>query len=226
MHVAGDLRLVRDLPGEADALDEPPQILRVGGEVEVDQRLDLRIGARKLQAAARVRAFERHGQPDRERGADRCHRLLAADASHVDVAEHDLLHVIELPGVGCGVADHHLRERGLRVAAAGLGDQQQPGDRVIGETRANAGKVRDGLDAQASQRSYGADARAKQDRRRADGAGGQSDAPPAELYTLALASKLHADRPVAADQDPVDQAVRLDGEVGPVPGRQQVGDRR
>ena len=126
-----------------------------------------------LASSRRPRACGRSsatGSPIASGCAHRRDRLLAADASHVDVAEHDLLHVVELPGAGCGVADHHLRERGLRVAAAGLGDQQQPGDRVIGESRANAGKVRDGLDAQASQRGYGADSRAKQDRRRADGA--------------------------------------------------------
>ena len=70
-----------------------------------------------------------------------------------------------------------------------------------------------------------ADTRAQQDRRRADGAGGQGDAPPADQFWLAFACDVHADRPVAGDQDPVDQAVRPDGEVGPVPGGQQVGDR-
>ena len=119
--MAGDLRLVRDLPGEADALDEPAQVLRVGGEVELDPRLDPRVGARKLQAAAAVRAFERDGQPDRERCAHRRHRLLAADAGHVDVAEDDLLHVVELGGAGCGVAQDHLRERGPGSQLPGLG---------------------------------------------------------------------------------------------------------
>jgi hypothetical protein len=34
--VAGDLGLVRDLPGQADACREPAQILRLGGEFELD----------------------------------------------------------------------------------------------------------------------------------------------------------------------------------------------
>ena len=118
--VAGDLRLVRDLPGEADAFHEPAQVLRVGGEVELDQRLDARVGARERQAASRERAFERDGESDRERRADRCHRLRAADARHVDVAEHDLLHVVELARAGGRVAQDDLRERGLRIAAARL----------------------------------------------------------------------------------------------------------
>src|SRR4029078_4650388 len=46
--VAGDLRLGGDLPGEADTLNEPPQILRVAGEVEMDPWWDPRVGARKL----------------------------------------------------------------------------------------------------------------------------------------------------------------------------------
>jgi hypothetical protein len=104
------------------------------------------------------RARERDGQPDCERGAHRRDRLLAADARHVDVAEDDLLHVVELAGAGGGVAGGHLRERGLRVAAAWLGDQQQPGDRVVGKARADAGKVGYWLDAQAGQRGLGADA--------------------------------------------------------------------
>ena len=99
-HVAGDLWLVRDLPGEADAFHEPAQVLRVGGEVELDQRLDARVGARERQAAARARAFERDGEPDGERRADRRDRLRAADAGHVDMAEDDLLHVVELAEPG------------------------------------------------------------------------------------------------------------------------------
>src|SRR3954454_11288118 len=74
VRVPGDLRLVRDLPGEAHALDQPAQILRVGGEVELDPRRDPRVGARQFEAAARVRAFKRDGQTDRERCAYRCHR--------------------------------------------------------------------------------------------------------------------------------------------------------
>ena len=73
----------------------------------------------------------RGGQLDRER----CllpRRLLAADAGHVEVYEHDLLHVVEFAGAGCGMAQDQLRERGLRVAAARLGDGQQPGDTVAG----------------------------------------------------------------------------------------------
>ena len=97
---------------------------------------------------------------------------------------------------------------------------------MIGQARADAGKVRHRLDAQPGQRGPGTDTRAQQDRRRADGAGGQGDAPPADLFRLAFACDVHANRPVAGDQDPVDQAVRPDGEVGPVPGGQQVGDRR
>jgi len=80
VHVAGDLGLVRDLPGETDACHEPAQVLGVGGEVELDQRLDPRVAAGKLQAAARVRAFERDGQPDRERCAHRRDCLLPAYA--------------------------------------------------------------------------------------------------------------------------------------------------
>ena len=45
--VAGDLGLVRDLPGEADAVHKSPQVLRVVGEVELDQRLGARVGAGK-----------------------------------------------------------------------------------------------------------------------------------------------------------------------------------
>jgi len=48
VHVAGDLGLVRDLPGEADSCHEPTQVLRVGSEVELDQRRDARVGARQL----------------------------------------------------------------------------------------------------------------------------------------------------------------------------------
>jgi len=112
-----------------------------------------------------VRAFERDRQPDRERCPHRRHRLLAADASHVDVAEDDLLHVVEFSRGGGRVADDDLRERGLRVTAAGLGDQQQPGDRVVDEVGADAGKICQRLDAQGSQRILGADTRAEQDRR-------------------------------------------------------------
>jgi hypothetical protein len=50
----GDLGLVRDLPGEADACPEPVQVVRVVGEVELDLRRDVRIGAGLgEQAAAR-----------------------------------------------------------------------------------------------------------------------------------------------------------------------------
>ena len=183
------------LPGEADALDEPAQVLRVGGEVEPDPRWDPRVGAGELEAAARVRAFERDGQPDRERCADRCHRLRAADAGHVDVAEDDLLHVVELGGAGGGVAQDHLRERAVRVAAARLGDEQQPGDRVIGQAGADAGKIGHRVDAQIGQRGGRADAGAQQDRRRADGAGGQGDAPPADHFWPAFALRCPHRRP-------------------------------
>ena len=59
--MADDFWLMRDLPGEAYACDEPAQVLRVGGEVELDQRLDAGIGADELQAAAGARPFERDG---------------------------------------------------------------------------------------------------------------------------------------------------------------------
>jgi hypothetical protein len=52
--VAGDLGLVCDLPGEADACQKPAQVLRVGGEVELDPRRDPRVAAGKLEAAARA----------------------------------------------------------------------------------------------------------------------------------------------------------------------------
>ena len=115
--VAGDLGLVRDVPGEADALDEAAQVLRVGGEVESDPRLDPRVGADQVETTACMWAFERDGQPDRERCAKCRDRLRAADAGHVDVAEDDLLHVVELGGAGGGVAQDLLRERAVRVAA-------------------------------------------------------------------------------------------------------------
>ena len=141
------------------------QVLRVGGEVELDQRLDAWIRTRKPQLAACQRAFERDGQPDREGRAHRCHRLLAADARHVDMAEHDLLHVVELAGAGSCVAQYYLREGGVWVATARLWHQQQPGYRMVGQARADAGKIGHRLDAQAGERGLRADTRAEEDRR-------------------------------------------------------------
>jgi hypothetical protein len=45
--VVFDLRLVRDPPSEADAFDEPAQVLRVRCVVEVDQRRRARVSARE-----------------------------------------------------------------------------------------------------------------------------------------------------------------------------------
>ena len=127
-----DLRLVRELPGEADAFDQPAEVLGVGCVVELDQRLHVRVPAGKRQSASRERAFERDRESDRERRADRSYRLLAADARQVDVAEDDLLHVVELVRAGRRVAQDDLRERGLEVATARLRHEQQralPGGR-------------------------------------------------------------------------------------------------
>jgi hypothetical protein len=52
--------LAGDLPRETDACHEPAQVLGVGGEVELDQRLDARIGACEEQTAGGARAFERN----------------------------------------------------------------------------------------------------------------------------------------------------------------------
>jgi len=135
------------------------------------------------------------------------------------VAEHDLLHVVELAGARGCVAEHHLGEWAVRVATARLRDEQQPGDRVIGQTGADPGKVGQRVDAQAGERGFRADSRAEQDRRRADGAGGQSDSPPVNHLWPAVRSDVDTDRPVVGEGDPVGQTGRPDGQVGPVPGR-------
>ena len=61
LHVAGDFRLMRDLPGEAYACDQPAEVLRVGGEVELDYRLDVRVRAHERQPAAACAAVPAHG---------------------------------------------------------------------------------------------------------------------------------------------------------------------
>jgi hypothetical protein len=45
LNVFRDLRLVRDPPCEADAVDQPPQVMWVRCVVEVDPRLPARVGA-------------------------------------------------------------------------------------------------------------------------------------------------------------------------------------
>ena len=77
-----------------------------------------------------------------------------------------------------------------------------------------------------AERGLRPDARAQQDRRRADGTGRQGDAPPANLLGPARDVDVHADRPVLREENPVDETMRPDDEVGPVPGGQHVGERR
>ena len=73
--VAGDLRLVRDLPREADACHEPPQVLRVGGEVELDHAAG-RAGRCSRATSGRARAGVRARRAARSRAA--CRRIATA----------------------------------------------------------------------------------------------------------------------------------------------------
>ena len=78
-----------------------------------------------------------------------------------------------------------------------------------------------------SSAAVGADARAQEDRRRADRAGGEGDPPPAGPV-LARPPDCRLRSPTArwpANRTRLTRHMRPDGEVGPLPGRQQVGDR-
>ena len=165
------------------------------------------------------------GEPDRERRADRCHRMPAADARDVDVAEHDELHVVGLARAGGRVAHDDLREGGLRIAAARSRHEQQARDRVVHEAGADAGQLHDRVDAEVEQRALWPDARAHQDGRRADRAGGERDPPPEDRFRGPTGLEHYPDGPPALEQDAADEALGPDGEVEPLTGRQQVGDR-
>jgi hypothetical protein len=141
------------------------------------------------------------------------------------VAEHDELHVVELVRPGGRVAQDHLRKGRLRIAAARSRNEQQARDRVVRDARTDAGEIHHRLNAEVEQRGLGPDARPHEDGRRADRAGCEGDAPPEDPFSLCTGLDFYPDGPVVLDEDAADEAVRPDGEVEPLTGGQQVGDR-
>jgi hypothetical protein len=141
------------------------------------------------------------------------------------VAEHDELHVVELVRPGGRVAQHHLRKRGLEIAAARSRNEQQTRDRVIHEARTDAGQIHHRLNAMVEQRDSWPDARPHEDGRRADRARGEGDTPPEHPFALCTELEFYPDGQLALEEDAADVTLGPDGEVGPLPGRQQVGDR-
>ena len=69
------------------------------------------------------------------------------------------------------------------------------------------------------------DARAHEDRWRADRARCDRDSSPVDRLRLAIGVELHAERPVVCDQHPVDETMRPDDEIAPFADGQKVGDR-
>jgi hypothetical protein len=96
---------------------------------------------------------------------------------------------------------------------------------VIDETRTNARKIHHGLDAHVKQRGPRPDARAHEDRRRADCAGRERDPAPGDPLACWTGFDLYANGPVVFEYDPVDETPRPDFEVETMTGRQEVGDR-
>ena len=76
-----------------------------------------------------------------------------------------------------------------------------------------------------TQRGAWPDARPHEDRRRADRAGCEGDAPPEDPFSLCTGLHFDPDGLVVLDANAADEALRPDGEVGPLPGGEQVGDR-
>ena len=147
------------------------------GNLQVNRAEQLPVD-RRLVRRHHVRGSR--GQPDHHRCAHPRHRLLAADPGHVDVAEHDELHVVELVRAGCRVPNDDLRQWHLEIAAARSWHEQQPADRMVDEACTDTRQVDDRGDAELVERPGRPDARAQQDRRRADRPRRQRDPTPAD----------------------------------------------
>jgi hypothetical protein len=64
-----------------------------------------------------------------------------------------------------------------------------------------------------------------EDGRRADRAGCEGDTPPEHAFSRCTRLDFYPDGLVVLEEDAADETLRPDGEVGPLPGGQQVGDR-
>src|SRR6266550_3376484 len=69
------------------------------------------------------------------------------------------------------------------------------------------------------------DARSHEDGRRADRAGCEGDAPPEHPFSLCTGPDFYPDGALVLEEDAADETLGPDGEVQPLAGGQQVGDR-
>ncbi|HET9481616.1 MAG TPA: GMC family oxidoreductase N-terminal domain-containing protein, partial [Candidatus Polarisedimenticolia bacterium] len=214
-----------DPPGEPNSRHQPSQVLPVGAEVQLDARLDVRIGARQAETAVPARPHQ--GDVDQRDHRHAGLREQARERRQIQVTHQDHLHVFHFGRIWCCEPSHHLKP-GIptRDALPGFGDEPDGDGRMVPQLRADAGQVAAHLDSERFEVGGRADPGAQQDPRRGDGAGREHNPPAMDLLARSLAGQLDPHRAPIVEQYPPDRAVGLNREVRPAAGRPQIAERR
>ena len=224
-----DDALIVGVVQKADAfayrLPQAGQIARVVGEIVVVQRrLHVGVAGSDGQIAFPVGQLQDAGK------ANPLRLQRVAGNGRRERRGHNL-NVVPQFRAGGGVAQRHLRARVLRVQRkVVLHLDGHPDVGMVAQILPHAGRIQHHRNAQPVQRGGRPDARQHQQLGRGDGAGAEDDfgAGDGELFAAAFHLGAHGPRPPVGagfEQDAMHRYIGLDGEVHPVAGGAEVGQR-
>ena len=212
-HEAGQRRGPADPARDAGGVHHPGDVVGMTQVGRVDPRRVRGIGGPQPQRPARPGRQELDGQPE-DRPAGDGLVVVGPGGEHLQIRRP----------LGVGTSGPHREHHLERRAPTAGGDRQVHRDQgVVDEVGADAGQVRLDRQAERPEVRRGPDPAAQQDRRAGVGAAGEDHRVGLDDATVL---QTHATCPAVLHLDPVDRRVGADVEVGPRPGRRQVGQGR